>query len=105
MKKKNLFGLMAVLLLQASFCWSEQQFPVSGLVLRVDRPHKTFTVSCQNIPGYMDAMVMPFEVREARELDGLASGMTVDFTLVVEKESNYAQQVKIRRYESVEQDP
>jgi len=44
-------------------------------------------------------------VREAKELDGLAPGMAVDFTLVIEKESNYAEHLKIRGYESVEQDP
>jgi protein SCO1/2 len=53
----------------------------------------------------MDAMIMPFKVHEAKELSGLAPGVAVDFTLVVEKRSNYAQHLQIRRYESVEQDP
>jgi len=75
------------------------------MVLKVDQPNKIFVISCQSIPGYMDAMVMPFEVRQIRDLDGLAPGMTVDFTLVIDKESTYAERVQIRRYESVEQDP
>jgi len=62
-------------------------------------------IACQNIPGYMDAMVMPFEVHAAKDLDGLTPGATVDFTLVVEKESNYAEHLQLRNYESVEQDP
>jgi protein SCO1/2 len=86
-------------------CWAGQQYAVSGMVVRVDQPHKTFVVSCQSIPGYMDAMVMPFQVHDTKNLDGLAQGMTVDFTLVVEKASNYDEHVQIRRYESVEQDP
>ena len=52
---------------------------------RVDPNHKTFIVSCQSIPGFMDAMTMPFDVREPRELQGLAPGMIVEFTLVVEE--------------------
>jgi protein SCO1/2 len=53
----------------------------------------------------MDAMTMPFDVRKAKELDGLAPGMIVDFTLVVEHDTSYAEQVHVRPYESVEQDP
>ena len=79
--------------------------PSAGMVLKVDQAHKTFTVSCQSIPGYMEAMIMPFEVREAKELDGLKPGMAVEFTLVVEKDSSHAEHVRIRRYESAEQDP
>jgi protein SCO1 len=102
---KRLVMFIALLLSSAGFCPAAQQYPVTGIVLNVDQRHNTFTVSCQNIPGYMDAMVMPFKVRDPKELTGLVPGVTVDFTLVVEKESNYAEQVEVRGYESVEQDP
>jgi protein SCO1 len=95
----------AWLLLGTASGWAAQQFSVTGMVLKVDQPHKIFVVSCQSIPGYMDAMVMPFEVRQVQDLDGLTPGMTVDFSLVVDKESNYAERIQIRHYESVEQDP
>ncbi len=48
---------------------------------------------------------MPFEVRDARELTGVVRGAIVEFTLVVEKGSSYAEAVRIRRYQGVEQDP
>jgi protein SCO1 len=102
---KYLARRVAVLIFVAGSSWAAQKFSATGLVLNLDQSHKTFTVSCQSIAGYMDAMVMPFEVRDSKALDGLAPGMTVDFTLVIEKESNYAEQLQIRRYESVEQDP
>lgn len=95
--------LIFALLFVAAPVWATQQSTVSGMVLKVDPPHRTFVVSCQNIPGYMDAMIMPFEVRDAKELEGVTSGMTVNFTLA--KESNYAEQIKIHHYQSVEQDP
>ncbi|HET8823694.1 MAG TPA: SCO family protein [Terriglobales bacterium] len=61
--------------------------------------------SCQPIPGFMEAMSMPFDVRDAKDLDGLAPGNIVDFTLVVDESSSFAQHVKIHPYVSAEQDP
>lgn len=102
---KRLFIFVACLLLSAGFCLAEQRYPVTGMVVKVDQAQKSFVVSCLDIPGYMNAMVMPFGVREAKELNGLAPGTTVEFTLVVATESNYVEHVQIRRYDSVEQDP
>jgi protein SCO1 len=102
---KHFAMFAALLFLGAGCCWADEQYPVTGMVLKVDPWRKTFFVSCQSIPGYMDAMVMPFEVHNAKELNGLTPGMTVEFTLVVAKYSNYVEHVQIRHYESVEQDP
>ena len=102
---KRLAMFVVLLLPNAGVCWAEKQYAVTGMVLKVDQPHKTFVVSCQSIPGYMDAMVMPFEVHKVKDLDGLTPGVEVNFTLVVEKESSYAEHLQIRQYESVEQDP
>lgn len=103
MKRFAMFA--ALLFLGAGSCCADQQYPVTGLVSKVDLSRKTFVVSCQSIPGHIDAMVMQFEVHNAEELNGLKPGMNVEFTLVVEKESNYAERVQIRHYQSVEQDP
>jgi protein SCO1/2 len=85
--------------------WAEQQYSASGMVVKVDAAHQRVVISCQSIPGYMEAMTMPFEVRQSRDLDGIEPGMTVDFSLVVEKESSHVEGIRIRGYESVEQDP
>jgi protein SCO1/2 len=85
--------------------WAEQQYSASGMVVKVDVAHKSVVISCQSIPGYMEAMTMPFEVRQSRDLDGIEPGMTVDFRLVVEKTSSHVEGIRIRGYESVEQDP
>jgi protein SCO1/2 len=102
---KRLVTLVPALLLVATFSWAERQYSVTGMVLKVDPSHKTFVVSCESIPGYMAAMTMPFDVRAAKELDGLVPGAIVEFTLVVDQKSSYARQIRVRRYESVEQDP
>ena len=81
------------------------QYLVSGMVLTVERARNSFTASIQAIPGYMPAMTMPFEVPQAKDLDGLVPGAVVEFTLVVDKRSSHVERIRILRYQSVEQDP
>ena len=47
------------------------------------RSRSSFVVSHDSIAGLMEAMTMPFDVREPKELDGVAPGTIVEFTLVV----------------------
>jgi len=103
----NCRGLQLVLLLLSGtlYGWAAQRYPASGLVVSVDRPHQTVVLSCQSIPGYMEAMVMPIAIRDPKVLKELVPGMMVDFTLVVAKDSAYADHVSVRSFQSVEQDP
>ncbi|OLB23467.1 MAG: hypothetical protein AUH15_03375 [Acidobacteriales bacterium 13_2_20CM_55_8] len=97
--------LLMTLLLAESYLWAAQRYSAKGLVLKVDRSMRALVVSCQDIPGYMDAMVMPFTVREAKALDGLAPGMVVEFTLVVNQKSSYVEDVRVRSFDSTEREP
>jgi len=100
---RTLFLLLAAL--TASPAFAQQKFPAKGLVLGIDKQHRIIMVSCESIPGHMDAMIMPIEVREAKELDGLTRGVMIEFSLVVENENSYAEAVHIRKFESLEADP
>lgn len=95
-------GALALTVLCAA---AAQRYSATGLVLMVDRPHRRMVVSCEEIPGYMDAMVISFAVRESHELDGLEPGKRVDFTLVVDKDSAHAESVRVQDFESLEQEP
>ena len=98
--------LVPALLMLATFpAFAQQKYAARGLVLGVDQQHRIMTVSCESIPGYMDAMIMPIEVRDGKELDGLARGAMIEFSLVVGKENSYAEAVRIRKFESLETDP
>jgi protein SCO1 len=85
--------------------WAGQKYDVRGLVLKVDPSRKSMLVSCESIPGYMEAMTMPFTVRESAMLKGLQPGTAVDFTLVVDGDASYADNVRVRAFESLELDP
>ncbi|MGA3189265.1 MAG: SCO family protein [Bryobacteraceae bacterium] len=71
----------------------------------VDAPHQTVVVSHDAIPGYMDAMVMPYHISDQKTLSELKPGMKIGFTLVVTKTSSSIADVRVREYHSVERDP
>src|SRR5215472_7461730 len=60
-----------------------RRYRAQGLVLAVDRAAGHATISHRAIPGYMEAMAMPFPVERPQELDGLAPGSRVEFQLKV----------------------
>jgi protein SCO1 len=97
---------LGVLLFAAPYPASAaQRYPVSGMVVRVDPAQRTMTVSHGPIAGFMDAMVMPFRVRKPEVLAGMQPGMKVDFTLVVDKDSSYADDVRVATGDSAARDP
>jgi protein SCO1 len=97
--------LFVALLLAASQSWAAQRYKVTGLVLKVDRPRGVFVVSCNRIPGYMNAMVMSFSVRKPENLDGVKPSTMVEFVLHVEGKSSHADDVRVRSFDSAEQEP
>jgi len=96
--------LMLSLLFAAPSMFGET-YSASGLVLRADRDHLALEISCQAIPGYMEAMVMTFPVHSAKDLDGLKTDMLIDFKLDVRKDAAYAEQIHVRAYENTAQEP
>lgn len=84
---------------------SSKKYEVTGLLLSEDASKHTITVSCKEIPDYMEAMVMSFPLRDAKLPEGLQPGATIGFTLVVENGASYAEGVRILPFESLELDP
>jgi protein SCO1/2 len=61
----------------------EQQanrYTVNGVVRGIDRDRLSVTIAHEDVPGYMPAMTMPFELRSADQVDGLDVGDEVRFT-------------------------
>jgi protein SCO1/2 len=71
-----------------------KSFAVDGIVVAVDPVARTMLVSHRAIDRYMPAMMMPFRVAEAGELNGLYPGARVEFDLVVGKTGSLARHVR-----------
>jgi protein SCO1 len=99
------FMVVLLTLLATPACAGPQKHEVTGLLLAVDPSHHTITVSCKEIPGYMEAMVMSFRVKDSTLPHGLQPGVMVGFTLVADSESSFAEDIHVRPFESLELDP
>jgi protein SCO1/2 len=94
---------MAVAL--ATLCYSAQKYPATGLVLRVDPAHKSVVVSCNAVPGFMEAMTMRLTVADDKELNNLSPGTMIEFTLDVDVNSSRAESIRAHSYQGLEPDP
>ncbi len=89
--------LACVSLIAASACSAPQPrntYTLHGQVLAIDAPRKTLNIKHGDIKGLMPAMTMPYTVRDAGLLQGLAAGDLIDATLVVESNDAYLQTIK-----------
>ncbi len=72
-----------------------QIFQVRGVVKEVRAADREVVIKHEEIPGYMAAMTMPFDVKDAKELDGLAPGDTVNFRMNVTATDGWIDQIKV----------
>lgn len=75
----------------------EQRYAIKGKVVSVEKRDSTVTISHEAIPGYMDAMTMPFKLKDARLLADLAEGDRVQATLVVKGLQSWLEEVVATR--------
>src|ERR1044071_4192351 len=66
-----------------------QVFQVNGQIREMDVPNKTIRIAHEEIPGYMPAMTMPLQVKNAKLLKGLAPGDEVHFELAVSDDASW----------------
>jgi len=66
---------------------------VQGVLLQIDPLQHSILVSCDPIPGYMEAMEMPFLVHDSTVLNTMHPGTTVRFTMVEQDRDTYAEDI------------
>ena len=71
-----------------------QSYAVAGVVRELKPDGRTVVIRHEEIPGYMEAMTMPFRVRDTNELSGLAPGDVLSFRLQVTDDASWIDQIK-----------
>ncbi len=91
------------------FAWASHaetlDHPARGMVLSTDATHRSVTISCETIPGYMGAMEMAFTVRDAKTLLTLKPGTRVSFTIAQRGKELYAESIQPISAANLESEP
>ncbi len=75
----------------------QQRYDLKGKVVAVDNKGSTVTVAHDSIPGYMEAMTMPFKLKDERLLRDIAEGDRLQATLVVAGLRSWLEDVVVTR--------
>jgi protein SCO1 len=73
----------------------EQRYELKGKVVSVDKAQRQVTIAHEPIKGFMDAMTMPFDVKDDWALPVLAPGQVVEATLVVQEDRSWIEGLRI----------
>ena len=75
-------------------CDGRKAYQVKGVIKEVSADRKQAKIEHENIPGYMKAMTMMFDVKDAKELQGLQPNDQVSFRMIVTENDGWIEQVK-----------
>ena len=104
MKKRATLIIFSILFTSAQIR-AAVEHPAHGIVVEAAAAHHSFVVSCDAIPGYMDAMEMSFTVRDPKVLVLLKPGMAVKFTIVARDRTLYAENIQPATTSNFESEP
>lgn len=95
--------IIAVLLACVLPVQCAEKYLASGLVLDIDPSRRAILVSCDKIEGHTTPSVLHLAVHRPESLARIVPGVLVNFKLVDEGIKRYAEDIKIREFQSVEQ--
>ena len=75
----------------------EQRYELKGKVLNVDHKGATVTIAHEAIPGYMEAMAMPFSLKDEAVFKFIAADDRVQATLVVAGSRSWLEDLVVTR--------
>jgi protein SCO1/2 len=79
---------------------SAKQYHLKGKVISIDQRAKMLNVDSEAIPGFMDAMTMPYKVKPESEFGKLHPGDVITADLLVQDEGAWLQNVAVTGHSS-----
>lgn len=77
---------------------SEKRYHLEGQVISTDKQSKMVNVDSQAIPGFMDAMTMPYAVKPESELERLSPGDRITADVVVRDGNTWLEKIVVRSH-------
>ena len=93
-------SLLFVLLVLLSACTSKpastpKRYTLTGKIVSIDKSTQSMVVNASEIKGFMEAMAMPYIVKNAQELEALAVGDSITAVLVVQGNDYWLENIKV----------
>lgn len=76
---------------------SGRRYELKGKVVRVEKERHQVVLDHEEIPGYMEAMIMPYTLKDEQILNELAPGDQFQATLVVDADSSWLENISYTR--------
>lgn len=73
------------------------RYHLVGKIVEVQKEQNTLVIDGQAIPGFMDAMTMPYVVRQVRYMQGLNPGDEITADVVVDSQGAYLENVVVTK--------
>jgi protein SCO1 len=77
-----------------------KHYRLKGKVVSIDKQGKMLNVDSEAIPGFMDAMTMPYKVKPESELDELHPGDVITADLLVQDEGAWLENIVVTGHSS-----
>ena len=72
-----------------------KRYHLKGKVVSIDKRANMANIDGEDIPGFMGAMIMPYVVKPASELDKLAPGDAITADVVVQGDHSWIENVTV----------
>jgi protein SCO1/2 len=72
---------------------SGKRHHLTGRVVSVDKPNHSINVDGDEIPGFMAAMTMPYQVKESSVFDKVAPGDRIQAEIALENDGAYLENI------------
>jgi len=74
---------------------SVKRYQLTGRVVSIDKPARSINVDGDEIPGFMAAMTMPYQVKDAGALEKLSPGDQIKAEIVLGNEGAYLENISL----------
>ena len=77
-----------------------KRYQLKGKVVSIDKPSKMAIINGEDVPGFMAAMTMPYQVKPESELDKLSPGDSITADIVVQNDSGWLENIVVTAHAS-----
>lgn len=72
-----------------------KRYHLKGKVVSIDKPSKMAIIDGEDVPGFMAAMTMPYQVKPESELDKLSPGDSITADIVVQDDNGWLENIVV----------